>query len=172
MAGARVVEEVLKRAPEMFKIVMFGAEPYGNYNRILLSNVLNQSQKPEEIFLNPLTWYRENGIFLYAGVKAVKIDTAHRCVVGYPLPADVNAYDFSDGLFDRDTVVTEPYDYIIIATGSRPFCPLDRRPGPTPGCFCSAPSTTAGVSPNSLMAAARSRSSEEACWGWRPRADY
>ena len=123
MAGARVVEEILRRAPGAFKIVMFGAEPYGNYNRILLSNVLNQSQRPEEIFLNPLPWYRENDIFLYAGVKAVKIDTAHRCVVGYPLPADVNAYDFSDGLFDRAAVVTEPYDNIIIATGSRPFVP-------------------------------------------------
>lgn len=43
MAGARVVEEVLKRAPDRFDIVMFGAEPYGNYNRILLSNVLNSS---------------------------------------------------------------------------------------------------------------------------------
>ncbi len=123
MAGARVVEEILNRAPGMFKIVMFGAEPYGNYNRILLSNVLNQSQGPEDIFINPLTWYRENGIFLYAGVKAVKIDTAHRCVVGYPLPVEVNAYDFCDGLFDRETVVTEPYDNIIIATGSRPFVP-------------------------------------------------
>ena len=123
MAGARVAQEIIKRAPEMFRIVMFGAEPYGNYNRILLSNVLNQSQRPEEIFLNPLTWYRENDIFLYAGVKAVKIDTAHRCVVGYPLPADVNAYDFCDGLFDRNAVVTEPYDNIIIATGSRPFVP-------------------------------------------------
>lgn len=134
MAGARVVEEILKRAPEMFKIVMFGAEPYGNYNRILLSNVLNQSQCPEEIFLNPLTWYRENGIFLYSGVKAVKIDTAHRCVVGYPLPAEVNAYDFSDGLFDRDAVVTEPYDNIIIATGSRPFVPPIEGQG-LPGVF-------------------------------------
>ena len=134
MAGARVAEEILKRAPEMFQIVMFGAEPYGNYNRILLSNVLNQSQRPEEIFLNPLTWYRENGIFLYAGVKAVKIDTAHRCVVGYPLPAEVNTYDFSDGLFDRDAVVTEPYDNIIIATGSRPFVPPIEGHG-LPGVF-------------------------------------
>ena len=34
MAGARVVEEILKRAPQQFDITMFGAEPYGNYNRI------------------------------------------------------------------------------------------------------------------------------------------
>lgn len=123
MAGARVAEEILERSPGMFKIVMFGAEPYGNYNRILLSNVLNQSQKPEEIFLNPLTWYRENEIFLHAGVKAVKIDAGRRCVVGYPMPAGTNAYDFCDGLFDREAAVTEPYDYVIIATGSRPFVP-------------------------------------------------
>jgi len=45
MAGARVVEEILQRDAERFTITMFGAEPYGNYNRILLSNVLNGSQK-------------------------------------------------------------------------------------------------------------------------------
>lgn len=123
MAGARVVEEIIKRAPGAFEIVMFGAEPYGNYNRILLSNVLNKSQKPEEIFLNPLTWYQENNIRLHAGVKAVKIDTGRRCIIGYPLPADVNAYDFSDGLFAKDAAVIEPYDNVIIATGSRPFVP-------------------------------------------------
>lgn len=123
MAGARVVEEILQRAPEMFDIVMFGAEPYGNYNRILLSNVLNQSQKPQEIFINPLAWYVENGVFLHAGVKAVKIDTARRCVVGYPLPVAVNPYDFSDGLSNKEVAVSESYDYLIIATGSRPFVP-------------------------------------------------
>ena len=56
MAGARVVEEILKRAPDRFDIVMFGAEQYGNYNRILLSNVLNGSQSAAEIFMNPLAW--------------------------------------------------------------------------------------------------------------------
>jgi nitrite reductase (NADH) large subunit len=60
MAGARVVEEILRRAPDQFDISMFGAEPYGNYNRILLSNVLNGSQKATEIFMNPLAWYDEN----------------------------------------------------------------------------------------------------------------
>ena len=64
MAGARVVEEILKRARDQFDIVMFGAEPYGNYNRILLSNVLNQSQDPSEITMNPLSWYEENNIKL------------------------------------------------------------------------------------------------------------
>ena len=52
MAGARVVEEILKRDSDQFEITMFGAEPYGNYNRILLSNVLNQSQDPRTTSLS------------------------------------------------------------------------------------------------------------------------
>ena len=85
MAGARVVEEILKRAPDRFDIVMFGAEPYGNYNRILLSNVLNGSQAATDIFMNPLSWYRENGIRLHAGVKATRIDRERHVVVGSAL---------------------------------------------------------------------------------------
>ena len=92
MAGARVVEEILKRAPDRFEIVMFGAEPYGNYNRILLSNVLNGSQAAPDIFMNPLSWYRENGITLHAGVKATRIDRERRVVVGAPLPKNALAY--------------------------------------------------------------------------------
>src|SRR5215471_16973982 len=85
MAGARVVEEILKRAPAQFEIVMFGAEPYGNYNRILLSNVLNGSQSATEIFMNPLSWYHDNGIRLHAGVRATRIDRERRVVVGSQL---------------------------------------------------------------------------------------
>ena len=90
MAGARVVEEILKRAPDQFEITMFGAEPYGNYNRILLSNVLNGSQAATDIFMNPLSWYEENGVRLHAGVKAMKIDRERRVVVGTPLKKAAN----------------------------------------------------------------------------------
>ena len=40
MAGMRAVEELLALAPDMYDITVFGAEPHGNYNRILLSPVL------------------------------------------------------------------------------------------------------------------------------------
>ena len=40
MAGMRCVEELLERAPDHYDITVFGDEPYGNYNRILLSPVL------------------------------------------------------------------------------------------------------------------------------------
>jgi nitrite reductase (NADH) large subunit len=105
MAGARAVEEILARGgADLFEISMFGDEPYGNYNRILLSDVLNGSHDESEIFLNPLAWYEENGITLHAGVRAVDILRSSRHVVG-------------------DNGVTEAYDILILATGSLPFIP-------------------------------------------------
>src|SRR5947209_5842801 len=123
MAGARVVEEILKRAPDRFEIVMFGAEPYGNYNRILLSNVLNGSQAATEIFMNPLSWYREHNITLHAGVRALKIDRERHVVVGRPLKKDTLAYAVDAAAVPDAAPVEESYDHVIIATGSRPFVP-------------------------------------------------
>lgn len=106
MAGARAVEEILARGgAEQFDITMFGDEPTGNYNRILLSNVLNGSQKETEIFLNPLSWYHENNIRLHAGMRASGLLRRAKLVYG-------------------ENGDAEPYDKLIIATGSRAFIPL------------------------------------------------
>jgi nitrite reductase (NADH) large subunit len=123
MAGARVVEEIQKRAPNRFEIAMFGAEPYGNYNRILLSNVLNGSQAATDIFINPLAWYRDNGIRLHAGVRATLIDRARQVVVGSALTKGAVAYSADAAAEEGAGPVEEPYDHVIIATGSRPFVP-------------------------------------------------
>ena len=105
MAGARTVEEILARGgADQFNITMFGDEPYGNYNRILLSEVLNGSHQESDIYLNPLEWYADNGIKLHKGVRVDKILTRARAVVG------------TDG-------TQEPFDKAVIATGSRPFIP-------------------------------------------------
>ena len=45
MAGIRAVEELLKIAPDLYDITVFGAEPHFNYNRILLSPVLAVSHE-------------------------------------------------------------------------------------------------------------------------------
>src|SRR5258708_27929049 len=83
MAGARAVEEIVARGgAEQFEITMFGDEPYGNYNRILLSDVLNGSHDEADIFLNPLAWYEEHGITLHAGVRVLRILRHARCVMG------------------------------------------------------------------------------------------
>ncbi len=121
MAGARAVEEVLARGGgDQFDIVMFGDEPYGNYNRILLSNILSGVQDASEIFINPLDWYRENGITLHAGSPVVKIDRAARVVTS-------------------EAGVQESYDKLLIATGSRAFIP------PIPGIFLPDGSLKPGV---------------------------
>ncbi|MGO8671165.1 MAG: nitrite reductase large subunit NirB [Capsulimonadaceae bacterium] len=105
MAGARTVEEILLRGGgERFEITVFGDEPYGNYNRILLSNVLNGSQQAGDIFLNPVEWYAENGVDLRCGIRVERIDRPGKSVV------------------DVDGARTE-YDKLIIATGSRPLVP-------------------------------------------------
>src|ERR1043165_484930 len=40
MAGCRAVEELLARDAGRYRVTIFGAEPYVNYNRIMLSPVL------------------------------------------------------------------------------------------------------------------------------------
>lgn len=83
MAGARTVEEVLARGgADLFDIAMFGDEPYGNYNRILLSGVLNGTYQADEIFLNPLEWYEKNNIRLHAGMRAAGIARRAKQVFG------------------------------------------------------------------------------------------
>ncbi len=106
MAGARTVEEILARGGgDMFDVTMFGDEPTGNYNRILLSNVLNGSHNEDEIYLNPLSWYKEKNITLLSGTRAAGL-----------LPRAKLVY--------AENGDAEPYDKLIIATGSRPFIPL------------------------------------------------
>ncbi len=105
MAGARTVEEILARAGgDAFDITMFGDEPYGNYNRIMLSHVLSGEESDADIFLNALPWYRENNITLHAGVRVERIDK------------------YSKHVFAADGRVV-PYDALIIATGSHSFLP-------------------------------------------------
>ncbi|BCB27643.1 nitrite reductase large subunit [Sulfurimicrobium lacus] len=102
MAGVRTLEEVLKLAPDLYDITVFGAEPYANYNRIMLSPVLAGEQTIQDIMLNDVDWYAEHGIRLHLNKKIVKIDRKARVVVA------------ADG--------TEAgYDRLILATGSTPF---------------------------------------------------
>jgi nitrite reductase (NADH) large subunit len=102
MAGIRALEELLKIAPDLYDVTVFGAEPHPNYNRILLSPVLAGEQTIDEIILNPLSWYAENGVTLHTGKKVVRVDRVKRVVVA------------EDG-------TEAPYDRLLLATGSNPF---------------------------------------------------
>ena len=102
MAGMRTLEELLALAPDTYDITVFGAEPYGNYNRILLSPVLAGEKTIDQIMLNDEQWYHDNGVTLHKGSAVVDIDRGRRIVRS------------ADGVEAR-------YDRLIIATGSMPF---------------------------------------------------
>lgn len=102
MAGVRTLEELLKIAPDLYDITVFGAEPHANYNRILLSPVLAGEMTLEDIMLNDVDWYAQHGITLHLNQKIVKIDRRVRKVVA------------ADG-------IEADYDRLLLATGSNPF---------------------------------------------------
>ena len=102
MAGMRTVEELLALAPDHYDISVFGAEPYGNYNRILLSPVLAGEKTVQDIMLNDEQWYTDNNVTLHKGKTVVDVRRGRRMVV---------AADGSE----------TPYDRLLLATGSNPF---------------------------------------------------
>ncbi|WIY65516.1 NADPH-nitrite reductase [Bacillus subtilis] len=102
VAGVRAIEEILSVAKDEFQITIFGAEPHPNYNRILLSKVLQGDTDIKDITLNDWDWYEENNIQLYTNETAIKVDTENKTVIT-----------------DADRI--QPYDELILATGSVPF---------------------------------------------------
>ena len=49
MASGRMLEHLFEAAPGAFEVTLFGAEPHGNYDRIMLSPVLSGEKTFEEI---------------------------------------------------------------------------------------------------------------------------
>lgn len=81
-------------------ILLVGEEPQLPYQRPPLSKAwLKGEARPEDLFLRPESFYAEQGIEVRLGARAEAIDAAGRTVT------------FADG-------TTEPYDVLILATGS------------------------------------------------------
>ncbi|TPK58766.1 NAD(P)/FAD-dependent oxidoreductase [Mesorhizobium sp. B2-4-19] len=102
MAPGRMLEHLLEQAPGRYAVTIFNAEPRVNYDRIMLSPVLSGEKDYEEIIIHGDGWYIKHGITLYKGHKIVAIDRQAKTVTS-------------------DHGVTEPYDKLVIATGSVPF---------------------------------------------------
>ncbi|WP_078547803.1 nitrite reductase large subunit NirB [Litchfieldia alkalitelluris] len=102
MAGIRCVEEIIKNDSNQFEISVFGSENHLNYNRILLSSVLQGDVSMSDITLNTEEWYNQNNIQLYRGETVVNIDKESKTV-----------------LTDKNQIL--PFDKLILATGSNPF---------------------------------------------------
>ncbi|MCI3197195.1 NADPH-nitrite reductase [Bacillus sp. HU-1818] len=102
MAGVRAIEEILSVSKDEFQITIFGSEPHPNYNRILLSKVLQGDTDIKDITLNDWNWYEENNIQLYTNETVSKVDPENKTVI-------------------TDSGRIQPYDELILATGSVPF---------------------------------------------------
>lgn len=107
MAGIRTIEEIIEREPDMFEITVIGEEPYPNYNRIMLSNILQKKMTVEETILNDYDWYKEQGITLINDDKVEIINKEEKFV-------------------ETKKGIKVEYDKLIIATGSTAFMlPID-----------------------------------------------
>lgn len=101
MASGRALEELFELAPDAYEVTLFGAEPRGNYNRIMLSPVLSGEKTYEEIITHDADWYEKHGVNCRFGEAVVRIDRKRKVVIS------------AGGV--------TPYDTLIIATGSAPF---------------------------------------------------
>ncbi|UJA02776.1 nitrite reductase small subunit NirD [Acinetobacter johnsonii] len=104
LAGMRCLEDLLDMAPDRYDVTVIGEEPWGNYNRIMLSPVLSGDKTIDDIMLHPHAWYSDKGICFIAGDPAVRIDRPRKQVYT-----------------EKGEVVD--YDRLILATGSKPFIP-------------------------------------------------
>jgi NAD(P)H-dependent nitrite reductase large subunit/NAD(P)H-dependent nitrite reductase small subunit len=104
LAGMRCLEDLLDMAPDRYDVTVIGEEPWGNYNRIMLSPVLSGEKTIDDIMLHPHTWYRDKGIQFIADDPAIKIDRTRKVV-------------------HTEKGESVDYDRLIIATGSSPFIP-------------------------------------------------
>lgn len=102
MAGVRCIEEIMKRNKDLFEITIIGDEPHPNYNRIMLSNVLQGKTSFNEININDWDWYKENQIKLFTNEKVTKISANEKVI-------------------ETEKGQRISYDELILATGSSAF---------------------------------------------------
>jgi len=99
MAATRFVEELTKRAPGRYDLLVIGDEPRLAYNRVLLSSVLAGELSVDDIELNPAQWWRVAGVEVLSGRKVIKIDAAPRRLI-------------------LDNGESVDYSKVVLATGS------------------------------------------------------
>lgn len=101
MASGRLLEHLFEAAPDAYDVTLFGAEPRGNYNRIMLSPVLAGEETFEETIIHDRRWYAQRNIACRFGETVTRIDRERKVVLSR----------------NGET----PYDRLVIATGSAPF---------------------------------------------------
>ncbi|HMA97365.1 MAG TPA: FAD-dependent oxidoreductase, partial [Polyangiaceae bacterium] len=104
LATGRLLDELFARnAQNQYELVVFGEEPVGCYNRVLLSRVLSGAES-NEIVLKDSDWYEKREVQFHRGVRVLRVDLSKRRVLA------------AQG-------ISEPFDDLVFATGSRAAIP-------------------------------------------------
>ncbi len=101
MASGRLLEQLLNAPEDSYDVTLFGAEPRGNYNRIMLSPVLAGETTYGEIVTHDSDWYVAHGVACRFGETVTNINRAKKTV--------------------HSRNGETPYDKLVLATGSAPF---------------------------------------------------
>ena len=99
MVAGRFVDELIKRGFNPKQITVFGEEPEGSYNRILLSSVVAGDASSASIIQKDVKWYHERGI-AFVSARVETIDRAKQVI-----------HSASGEQCE--------YDHLVLATGSR-----------------------------------------------------
>ena len=102
MAPSRALEKLNELNPDAYNVTIFNAEPRVSYNRVMLSPVLSGEEDFEKTIIHGDDWYFKHNFILYRGCPVTEIDREARIVKA------VNG-------------IAEPYDKLLIATGSSPI---------------------------------------------------
>ncbi|MHB0820582.1 nitrite reductase large subunit NirB [Stutzerimonas stutzeri] len=103
MVGHHCVEQLIARdALERYQIHVFGEEHQRAYDRVHLSEYFG-GRDADALALCDAGWYADHGVQLHLGVQVLEIDRARQEIL--------------------TTQGRQPYDRLILATGSYPFVP-------------------------------------------------
>jgi nitrite reductase (NADH) large subunit len=102
MVGYKFCEK-LRSKNSFYRIIVFGEEPRRAYDRVHLSEYINE-KTADELSLSSENWYKDNNIELYLNNPIIKINRNTKVVYAH------------DGLMYE-------YDYLVFATGSAAFVP-------------------------------------------------
>ena len=102
MVGYKFCEKLLAKSPH-FKLVVFGEEPRVAYDRVHLSEYFG-GKTADDLLLAPHQWYLDHNITVHLGDAVHDIDRAGRVV-------------------HARSGLAQPYDYLVLATGSSAFVP-------------------------------------------------